>query len=191
MADDGTDAGDPACWLEAVCEACGRIPDPPPSGAAPLIEGSCADCRGGVTPPLTDADYRSLAEFRAALRVFLHTSETAARDAGLTPNQHQLLLAIRGWSGGAPPSVSDLAERLQLQVHSTGELLARAEEAGLVVRNQDPGDGRRQRIELTRDGVDRLAALSAFHRDELRSLRRRLVAALTDLDGLEGPDERR
>jgi DNA-binding MarR family transcriptional regulator len=134
-------------------------------------------------PLLTDDDYRALAEFRASLREFLTFSERAARDAGLTPNQHQLLLAVRGWAGTHPPSISDVAERLQLQVHSTGELVGRAEVAGLVRRTADPADRRRQRIELTDDGLERLAELSAHHRDELRSLRRRLLEVLADLDG--------
>ena len=67
--------------------------------------------------PLTDREYRSLAQFRHALRVFQRFSEEAARAEGLTPSQHQLLLAVRGWDGGAP-STSDLADALQLKLHS-------------------------------------------------------------------------
>ena len=66
---------------------------------------------------LGDADYRALARFRFALRVFLRFSEDAARDAGVTPNQHQLLLAVRGFPDGAP-SITDIAEWLQLRHHS-------------------------------------------------------------------------
>lgn len=170
--------GDPACWLGAVCVDCGRVPDPPATLDA---AARCPACR--PAEPLDDRDYRALAEFRASLRAFLRRSEDAARRAGLTPHQHQLLLAIRGWSGASPPGVSDLAERLQLQVHSTGELLSRAEAAGLVRRGPDPDDGRRQRIELTEGGAERLADLTAFHRDHLRDLRRRLVDVLGELDG--------
>ena len=70
---------------------------------------------------MTDAEYRVLARFRFALRVFLRFSEDAARAAGLTPNQHQLMLAVRGFPSGSP-TISDLAEWLQLRHNSTVEL---------------------------------------------------------------------
>jgi DNA-binding MarR family transcriptional regulator len=173
----GGEGGEPACSAGLVCDACGRVPD----GGDVDVAGRCADCRTPV--PLSDDDYRNLAEFRASMRAFQRSSEDAARAAGVTPNQHQLLLAIRGWAGHDPPTVSDLADRLQLQVHSTGELLARAEVAGLVVRGSDPADARRSRVQLTADGAARLATLSAFHRDQLRHLRRRMLQVLADLDG--------
>src|SRR5690606_30729116 len=90
--------------------------------------------------PLSDRDYRALAEFRSALRRFLHFSEQAAREAGITPAQHQLLLAVRGFAGPGTPVVGDLAEALQLRHHSTVELVDRAERAGLVTRVPDPDD---------------------------------------------------
>jgi hypothetical protein len=88
---------------------------------------------------LTDAEFGVLARFRFALRVFLRFSEDAARAAGVTPNQHQLLLAIRGIPGGAP-TISDVAEWLQLRHHSTVELIDRAVEAGLIGRETDSND---------------------------------------------------
>lgn len=121
--------------------------------------------------PLTDADYRSLAEFRRQLRVFLRFSEDAAKAEGITPAQHQLMLAMKGWPGEALPSVSDLAGTLLLRTHSTVELVGRAVEAGLVRTEVDPADHRRQLVELTPDGDRILAALSRRHRDELRSFR--------------------
>ena len=165
--------GDPACWLDRVCDGCGQVVDDRDD------QRRCPDCG---TPALTDGDYQALADFRAALRAFLHASETAARAAGLTPTQHQLLLAIRGWSGEDSPGVTELADRLQLQVHSTGELIARAEAAGLIERREDPADRRRQRLSLAPDAERRLAALSAYHRDELRSFRLRLREVLDVLD---------
>jgi len=129
---------------------------------------------------LTDSEYRVLSRFRFALRVFLRFSEQAARDAGLTPNQHQLLLAVRGFPDGAP-AISDVAEWLQLRHHSTVELVDRAVEAGLVLRRTDPEDRRRQRLTLTREGERLLASLSAAHREELRRFRAEMADVLREL----------
>ena len=76
-------------------------------------------------PALSDDGYKALASFRYGLRRFLHFSEEAARAAGLTPAQHQLLLAVRGHDGEGPPTIGEVAEHLQLKVHSTGELVGR------------------------------------------------------------------
>jgi DNA-binding MarR family transcriptional regulator len=129
---------------------------------------------------LADADYRALARFRFALRVFLRFSEDAARDAGVTPNQHQLLLAVRGFPDGAP-SITDIAEWLQLRHHSAVELVDRAVEAGLVVRETDATDRRRQRLALTPHGATVLAQLSVAHRDELRRCRQEMAEILHEL----------
>src|SRR5437588_9013738 len=98
--------------------------------------------------PLTDADYENLLAFRTGMRKFLNWSETRARAAGLTPAQHQLLLAVRGHPGDSLPTVGDLADYLLLRHHSTVELIDRAEAAGLVRRMRDEGDGRIIRILL-------------------------------------------
>lgn len=131
--------------------------------------------------PLDDRDYRALAEFRRALRRFLSFSEAAARDAGLTPVQHQLLLAIRGFVGPGAPSLSDVADDLQLRLHSAGELVRRAEVNGLVVRSPDPDDARRVLLTLTPDGEEHLAGLTHIHRDELRRFRTEAAAILDEL----------
>jgi DNA-binding MarR family transcriptional regulator len=120
--------------------------------------------------PLADAEYESLLAFRTGLRKFLSWSETRAREAGLTPAQHQLLLAVRGHPGDKMPTVGDLADYLLLRHHSTVELIDRAEAAGLVQRVRDEGDGRIIRIRLTSDGMTRLDNLSSAHLDELRRL---------------------
>jgi len=131
---------------------------------------------------LSERDYRALARFRHALRVFLHFSEQAARHAGLAPNQHQLLLAIRGWDGAdTGPTIGDIAAQLQLQHHSVVELVNRAVLAGLVVRQPDPDDRRRQRLVLTDRGARKIAALSAAHRDELRRFREEMTNVLDEL----------
>jgi DNA-binding MarR family transcriptional regulator len=127
-----------------------------------------------------DAEYRTLARFRFALRVFLRFSEQAARDAGLTPNQHQLLLAARGHPD-APPTIGDLAEWLQLRHNSTVELVDRAVESGLLERHVDEQDRRRQRLVLTPHGEEVLESLSAAHREELRRFREEMAEVLQEL----------
>jgi DNA-binding MarR family transcriptional regulator len=135
-----------------------------------------------VTRPLSNADYRTLARFRYALRSFQRFSEEAARAAGLTPAQHQLLLAIRGWDGDGAPTVSDMAERLQQKLNSTTELVSRAEANGLIARTVDPVDHRRVLVALTDGGADKLAELTLQHRRELRRFRNELTSLLDALD---------
>jgi DNA-binding MarR family transcriptional regulator len=130
---------------------------------------------------LKDGDYQTLANFRHALRVFLRFSEDAARSEGLTPTQHQLLLAIRGFSGGGSPTITDVAEHLQLQHHSVVELVDRAVAARLVRRETDSDDRRRQRLSLTATGARKLERLSSAHRAELRTFRDQMRDVLQDL----------
>lgn len=120
---------------------------------------------------LSERDYRTLAAFRKRLRQFLAFSEAAAKDAGLTPNQHQLLLAVRGHPGPGKPSISDAADALCLQLHSTTELVGRAVDEGLIDRQRDPTDARRVLLSLTEQGNRKLAALSHLHRHELQRFR--------------------
>jgi DNA-binding MarR family transcriptional regulator len=129
---------------------------------------------------MTDAEYYVLARFRAALRVFSRFSEEAARHAGVTPTQHQLLLAIRG--SNRPPTISEVAESLQLRHHSTVELVDRAVEAELVGRETDSDDRRRQRLTLTDHGAQVLESLSATHREELRRFREEMAEVLRELN---------
>jgi DNA-binding MarR family transcriptional regulator len=129
---------------------------------------------------LSERDYRALADFRNLLRRFLRFSENEARARGLSPSQHQLLLAIRGHRG-SPPTIADMAEALQQRHHSTSELVARAVAAGLVTRTADPADRRRQYLTLTPQGKTLLEALATAHRRELRLLRSELLEALQEL----------
>lgn len=131
--------------------------------------------------PLTVGDYRALARFRHALRVFLRFSEDAARSAGTTPTQHQLLLAVKGWPSADPPSIGDLADVLQLRHHSTVELVQRATAAGLVSSTSDRDDQRRQLVHLTPDGERLLASLSRLHREELQRFRSEMNDVLDEL----------
>ena len=126
-----------------------------------------------------DDDFARLLAFRDGLRRFLHWSEDQARQAGLTPSRHQLLLAIRGHPG--QPSITDVAEHLAVRHHSAAELVGRAETAGLVRRVADADDHRVVRLVLTDEGETRLAALAAAHLEELSRLRPRFDALWADL----------
>ena len=119
---------------------------------------------------LDRADFENLLAFRTGLRRFLHWSQTQAQAAGLTPAQHQLLVAIKGHPGEQPPTIGDLAGYLLLRHHSAVELVDRAAAAGVVQRCPDPADGRVTRVGLTADGESRLARLAPAHLDELRQL---------------------
>ncbi len=126
--------------------------------------------RARTVRQLTREDYEDLLAFRASLRRFQHWSEQKAREAGLTPAQHQLLLAIKGHPQPNGPTISDLAGYLLLRHHSMVELVDRAQDAGLVQRFGDDGDGRVIRVRLTADGERRLSQLTPAHLDELEQL---------------------
>jgi DNA-binding MarR family transcriptional regulator len=117
---------------------------------------------------LTARDYRALAGFRHALRQFLAFSEDAAAKAGLTPAQHQALLAIKGMPGAGQISVGDLAQWLGVRHHSCVGLVERLVALGLIAKQADPADRRRVFLKLTAKAERKLEALSAVHRDELR-----------------------
>ena len=134
---------------------------------------------------LSLSDYRALAAFRFQIRRFLHFSEVAAKDEGLEPQQHQMLLAILALEQDGGPTVGNLASHLLIQHHSAVGLVDRLATRGLVERMRGGGDRRQVRIGLTRAGEDKLRRLSAQHRVELRSSGRLLVSALAELlDGL-------
>jgi DNA-binding MarR family transcriptional regulator len=119
--------------------------------------------------PTGDPDYERLLNFRKELRRFLHWSEDAARAVGLTPAQHQLLLAIKGHTGG-PPTIVDVAEDLMLRHHSVSELIRRAVDAGIVDRQIDQEDRRLTRLHVTASGENLLRKLTRQHVDEIRRL---------------------
>lgn len=125
-------------------------------------------------PELSDEDYRRLLEFRDGVRRYLHHLESQAGRLGITPAQHQLLLAIRGHSGLKAPSIRDLSMHMLLRHHSMVELVNRAEAAGLVRREADQDDHRVVRVTLTPLGSEKLQHLSAVHLDELSRLIPRL-----------------
>jgi DNA-binding MarR family transcriptional regulator len=122
-----------------------------------------------MTREPSNADYERLLAFRDQLRRFLHWSEQQALNAGITPAQYQLLLAVRGHVGGAP-TIRDVTNHLLLRHHSVVELIDRAELAGLVERHTDTEDQRVVRLHLTQRGAQRLATLAAAHLNELKRL---------------------
>ena len=125
---------------------------------------------GEGVPEMSAGDFQNLLAFRTSLRRFLHWSQTQARAVGLTPAQHQLLVAIKGHPGKQDPTISDLAEYLLLRHHSVVELVDRAANTGVVVRSRDAEDGRLTRVMLTPDGEARLNRLGPAHLDERRNL---------------------
>jgi DNA-binding MarR family transcriptional regulator len=127
---------------------------------------------------LTASDYRSLAELRHQIRLFTHFSEEAARDAGLNPGQHQLMLALKGLPPHLHPSVGELAERLQLRHHSTVELVNRLASRGYVRRQRGDTDRREVLLSLTLKGEKVLNELSLQHMEELRKAGPALISAL-------------
>ncbi|MBC9033795.1 MarR family transcriptional regulator [Sphingomonas sp. JC676] len=129
---------------------------------------------------LTDDDYVALAGFRHALRQFLAFSEGRAAERGLTPQQHQALLAIRG-AVGAPVSVGYVADRLILKPHSATGLVDRLEALDLVTRKPSPDDRRQALLALTPKAEALLGQLSATHREEIKRLRPMLTELLDRL----------
>ncbi|WP_037075416.1 MarR family winged helix-turn-helix transcriptional regulator [Pseudonocardia spinosispora] len=119
---------------------------------------------------LSQRDYTNLLEFRSALRSFESWSQEQARDAGLTPAQHQLLLVIKGHSDPRGPTIRDVADRLLTRHHSAVGLVDRAERSGLLRRCRDTDDARVTRLCLTQLAEDRIAALSELHIHELTRL---------------------
>jgi DNA-binding MarR family transcriptional regulator len=128
---------------------------------------------------------RELARFRYGLRKFLHFSEKTARQFGVTPQQHQLMLGVAGFNGRGNASITELAEFLQERHHSVVELIERAAQNGLVSREQDALDRRVVIISLTPLGAETLAKLSALHQEEIAKFRAgilNLSEAMPDLE---------
>ena len=147
-------------------------------GGAVRCEGAAypESRRDGLPQPAREA-FEHLLAFRVSLRRFQHWSEMQARKAGLTPAQHQLLVAIKGHPGDLPPAVGDIADYLLLRHHSAVELTDRVEAGGLVRRTPDLHDARLVRVALTSRGDSLVTRLTEAHLAELHGL----AAALHEL----------
>jgi DNA-binding MarR family transcriptional regulator len=120
------------------------------------------------------AETRNLARFRYAVRKMFSATDVEARRVGLTPQQHQLLLGVVGFTGKGWATIGDLAECLQVRHHSAVGLVDRAVEAGWVRREPNPENRRQVHVMLTADGLRKMRQLSDLHRKELSGLRRSL-----------------
>lgn len=130
---------------------------------------------------INSSDFKAMAELRYQIRRYLRFSENAARQAGIEPQQHQLLLAIRGLPDNLKPTIGVLAERMQLQHHSTVELIDRLVDRNLLCRLRATDDRRQVLVKLTRDGEQFLKTLSLYHLQELQSAGPKFVKILQDL----------
>jgi DNA-binding MarR family transcriptional regulator len=135
-----------------------------------MASGKKSDERDLVERP-SQEDYEALSDFRYSIRCFLEFSENAARDAGLTPQQHQALLTVKGFPPQTAVTIGDLAERLRIRHNSAVELVDRLVDAGFIVRSPDALDSRRVLLSLSDAANGVLASLSAVHLDELSRLR--------------------
>lgn len=133
---------------------------------------------------LKEPEYQAIAEFRYQIRRFLRFSEEAARAVGLEAQQHQLMLAVKGMPEGQDARISSLAERLQIQHHSTVELVNRLAAKGLVTKKPGVADRREVHVQLTPRGERILRVLTAHHKRELRQAAPALIEALRNIDAV-------
>ena len=136
---------------------------------------------------LDQGEYVALAQFRYTLRRFLSFSETAAGVVGLTPQQYQALLAIKGAAGEGPVTINDLAGQLMIKHNSAVGLVDRLEEEGLIVRRVAREDRRKVNLILTPKGSRTFEKLASAHRAELERIGPRLSGFFDRFSGSGGP----
>jgi DNA-binding MarR family transcriptional regulator len=129
-------------------------------------------------PKVSQSDYRALGAFRYEIRKFLAFSERAARALEIEPQQHQLLLAVRGLPQEVRPTIGAAAERLCVQHHTAVALVDKLQERGLLKRERASPDRREVLLRLTPAGEAVLKQLSVLHREQLKSVGPAMVAAL-------------
>lgn len=132
---------------------------------------------------LTIEDYRVLSEFRHQIRRFLSFSSQVAREYGLEPRQHQLLLVVKGLPADREPTIGELADRMQIRHNTAVELVDRLVERGLVMRRRGKADRRKVYVDLTDEGEAVLSELSLHHLRELKLIGPELVRTLDALTG--------
>lgn len=137
---------------------------------------------------INKAHYETLAEFRYALRKFLHFSEAAAQAVGVTPQQHQAMLAIKGFPGRDQVTMGELAERLQIKPHSAVGLVDRLMAEGYVLRVPSRNDRRQVHLSLTPRGEAILEKLSASHQEQLHRIGPQINRLLESLRGPASSD---
>jgi DNA-binding MarR family transcriptional regulator len=139
--------------------------------------------KGKNLRPLTEPEYLALGEFRYQLRRFLRNMEEATRLLGANPQQYQLILAIKGLPSNMEPTITNLAERMQLNHNSMVELADRCEEHKLLRRTRSAADRRQVSLSITPDGEALLRKLGVAARQELRDAGPTLVEAIRRLTG--------
>src|SRR5215831_11726503 len=139
--------------------------------------------KGKNVRPLSEPEYLALGEFRYQLRRFLRHMEEASRMLGANPQQYQLVLAIKGLPKGIVPTISQLAERMQLNHNSMVELVDRCEEQNLLRRNRSNDDRRQVALSITGEGEALLRRLGVAARQELQDSGPALVDAVLRLTG--------
>ena len=139
--------------------------------------------KGKNLRPLSEPEYLALGEFRYQLRRFLRHMEEATRSLGVNPQQYQLVLAIKGLPGDVVPTISQLAERMQLNHNSMVELVDRCEEHNLIRRNRSDNDRRQVTLSILPEGEILLRKLGMAARQELRDSGPVLVDAILRLTG--------
>ena len=130
------------------------------------------------TRDLSRDQYRDLAEFRRQIRRFQYFSESTAKEFGIEPHQHQLLLAVQGLPDEVKPTIREIASRLFIQHHSAVELVDRLEQTGAIARHPGEEDKREVWVRLTPVGRAALRRLALAHRTELERTGPELAAAL-------------
>jgi DNA-binding MarR family transcriptional regulator len=143
--------------------------------------------KGKNSRPLSEPEYLALGEFRYQLRRFLRHMEEASRLLGANPQQYQLVLAVKGLPSGAVPTISQLAERMQLNHNSMVELVDRCEQNRLLRRARSAADRRQVTLSITPEGEALLRKLGVAAREELAEMGPTLVDAIQRLTGESRP----
>jgi len=144
-----------------------------------------------MTNVISDAEYRALAELRYRIRHFLQEGDTAARAAGLEPQQYLMLLAIRGLPRGSQATISTIAKRMALKHHSAVELIDRLESHGFVHRTRSQSDRRQVKVMLLPRGAKILERVARQRIGELRSSGAALADAIRALVDRKGAARRK